>query len=844
MLATESPFPQYFELNGSPLDAGKLYFGLPNQDPETNPIPVYWDAAGTQPAVQPIRTMNGYTARAGTPANVFVDGDYSINVRNKKGELLYYAASSAEFSNDARFIADLADTTDPTKGDAMVGVKQPFPGAIGRTQHDKNAETLSSGDFGVPTDGIADASATLAAADAAAAAAGLPLTIMPGRYKVTANMTFASFIIMSSGARIVSAGTNWFKFWGGFDAPMEFCLDIAGYTNFRKVQQLIPQWFGAAGDAVVTSASIPAASTALTLQVAPGGVTPPFVNGDTMFVNGAGLGGGVLATTIVSGGGTLNLVLSSAAVVTANPTAASTRDDTVAMRRFFNAFKGAGNTSTYGTNFPSTLGCSKAYLPGGTYATFGKCDQWDGTLTEGVFSNVQGGAVIMQCNIAEPSLNMIADNLDENGNSINGGNGNNIVRHLGFKSAYINDNLINSPNLFYQNAWNNHSDNQVEHCTFQNTASAGIGAGFRTTGSINAGTNSLTLVNGSTFRNGNNPGGQLTIKGAGVAGADLVTYIVSGGGTNNVVLNDNASTTVAAANVYPTVETCHIKIRHCEWDVCRAGVDAFHNVSVQLWFDTCQFFMCVRGAVRCLLQSTVVGAEVLMDNCHFSGCGNPFNAGDPNYRDAIHFDCGNPARGELTIRNSNFYPLTNFGGSVWAQCDRFIFQDNSTLDQDSANLAKMIFMICNKVKINDNFFISTVLQSYVNARLVVFSNPAGFESWDTSGNSFINLNASAIEAALQSDYTLSDGIAVNNHFKGNFTTAMNPNIATTHNQIVPNFGFGPTWRPGGAAAATQTWKVGDIVWNTAVANAAGSPVGFVCVVAGTPGTWRPFGVTT
>ena len=96
MLATEAPFPQYFDTDGSPLDGGKLYFGLPNQDPETNPIPVYWDAAGTQPAAQPIRTINGYTARAGTPANVFVAGDYSINARNKKGELAGYWKTLAE----------------------------------------------------------------------------------------------------------------------------------------------------------------------------------------------------------------------------------------------------------------------------------------------------------------------------------------------------------------------------------------------------------------------------------------------------------------------------------------------------------------------------------------------------------------------------------------------------------------------------------------------------------------------------------------------------------------------------------------------------------------------------
>jgi hypothetical protein len=42
---------------------------------------------------------------------------------------------------------DLGDTTDPGKGDALVGVVQPFTGAVARTQHDKNAESVSVLDF-------------------------------------------------------------------------------------------------------------------------------------------------------------------------------------------------------------------------------------------------------------------------------------------------------------------------------------------------------------------------------------------------------------------------------------------------------------------------------------------------------------------------------------------------------------------------------------------------------------------------------------------------------------------------------------------------------------------------
>ncbi len=42
-----------------------------------------------------------------------------------------------------------------------------------------------------------------------------------------------------------------------------------------------------------------------------------------------------------------------------------------------------------------------------------------------------------------------------------------------------------------------------------------------------------------------------------------------------------------------------------------------------------------------------------------------------------------------------------------------------------------------------------------------------------------------------------------------------------------------------AAPTTLAWGVGDIVYNTAPAS--GTPMGWICTVAGTPGTWVPFG---
>ena len=88
MLATDSPFPQYFNLAGAPLTGGYLYFGAVGANPETSPVAVYWDEAGTQPAVQPLRTVGGYVARSGTPARLFVGSSYSLTVRDSRRNLI------------------------------------------------------------------------------------------------------------------------------------------------------------------------------------------------------------------------------------------------------------------------------------------------------------------------------------------------------------------------------------------------------------------------------------------------------------------------------------------------------------------------------------------------------------------------------------------------------------------------------------------------------------------------------------------------------------------------------------------------------------------------------------
>jgi hypothetical protein len=88
-VSVNPPYPIFSEADGLPLENGYIWIGAANLDPQTNPINVYWDAALTITAAQPIRTLNGYAVYQGTPSRFYVNTNYSIRVLNKNGSTVY-----------------------------------------------------------------------------------------------------------------------------------------------------------------------------------------------------------------------------------------------------------------------------------------------------------------------------------------------------------------------------------------------------------------------------------------------------------------------------------------------------------------------------------------------------------------------------------------------------------------------------------------------------------------------------------------------------------------------------------------------------------------------------------
>jgi hypothetical protein len=166
-LSIQPTYPIFTDIDGQPLEAGYVWIGTANLDPQTNPITVYWDAALTILAPQPIRTLAGYPSNNGTPARLYVNSDYSIRVMNKNGSTLYSAPEANEIiSSD--FVTFL-----------QTGV-----GAVERSVQSKLEDEKSAKDFGAQDGITSDSAAIQAAIDDAFAAGGGEVVLPRGLYNL------------------------------------------------------------------------------------------------------------------------------------------------------------------------------------------------------------------------------------------------------------------------------------------------------------------------------------------------------------------------------------------------------------------------------------------------------------------------------------------------------------------------------------------------------------------------------------------------------------------------------------------------------------------------------------
>jgi hypothetical protein len=215
---------------------------------------------------------------SGTPARLYVNSDYSIQVQNKNGSLIYSALAAGDRFSGVVVDISFADVTG-TLGSDRVTFLQAGSGAVTRTAQSKMRDVVSVKDFGAVGDGVADDTAAIQTALTYAAANYRDLHFPAGNYRVTSNVTVPltvnnqrgyrltgegkdyETIITLDGAAVTtgftfaSSGAGTYQFWGEISGIKFVCTNSAARAltfNYAHAPYIIGCAFsGAAGTALL-----------------------------------------------------------------------------------------------------------------------------------------------------------------------------------------------------------------------------------------------------------------------------------------------------------------------------------------------------------------------------------------------------------------------------------------------------------------------------------------------------------------------------------------------------------------------------------------------------------------
>lgn len=234
--------------------------------------PVKDDDATTKQYVDQVATANlNHTLRV---PEAFISVVPSVSQRanrvlgfNQEGNPIAVVPGSGDAS---QVMLDLASTASG-KGDALIGVKQPFTGAVDRTQHSKNADVLSILDFtGDDPDvlsGVTDVTAAFTTAMQAGRTVTIPSgvtilvspssqilgnLIIDGTLLINNTCTIACDIQVRSGSVNVNSGFT-ATFNGTFTAPVRKIFNGSGVVY--GIRHVYPEWWGAVADNVTDCAT-------------------------------------------------------------------------------------------------------------------------------------------------------------------------------------------------------------------------------------------------------------------------------------------------------------------------------------------------------------------------------------------------------------------------------------------------------------------------------------------------------------------------------------------------------------------------------------------------------------
>jgi hypothetical protein len=182
---------QFFTNSGVPLAGGLLYTYAAGT---TTPTVTYTSNTGATPNSNPIvldsagRVIEEIWLTTGSTYKFILESSTFVQIWSKDN---IPGANDPTALND--FKAELANTSNPALGDALVGFRQSdsggnLAGSVGRTVHQKLQEYVSVKDFGAIGDGVTDDTLAFNSAISFSSSStnGVGITIPRGTYRITA----------------------------------------------------------------------------------------------------------------------------------------------------------------------------------------------------------------------------------------------------------------------------------------------------------------------------------------------------------------------------------------------------------------------------------------------------------------------------------------------------------------------------------------------------------------------------------------------------------------------------------------------------------------------------------
>ncbi|HHL2498128.1 TPA: phage tailspike protein [Yersinia enterocolitica] len=245
---------------------GKIYIGLIDTDPTipSNQIQVYLENedGSLVPMAQPIIiNAGGYPVYNGQIAKFVTVEGHSMAVYDALNVQQFYFPNVLKYDPDQLRQQLGQNSGSPIVNDAMVAVKSTLPLSIGRSQHDKNEESLSVKDFGAKGDGITDDSSAFVNA----CISGRTIIIPPGNFLISPTATLSGDILVDGniiisqncsisgnvfvrgGKLTINTGAT-LSILGGFEGQANKIFYGLGVVT--GIQQSYVEWFGALGDGI------------------------------------------------------------------------------------------------------------------------------------------------------------------------------------------------------------------------------------------------------------------------------------------------------------------------------------------------------------------------------------------------------------------------------------------------------------------------------------------------------------------------------------------------------------------------------------------------------------------